>query len=168
MISHVELNVSNLQRSVSFYQTALAPLGFVAADSSEEYARLSNCRDAVIVLCPVSAAYEDRGYHRRGIGLGHLALAVAGRQLVDDMAARLDALGIDLLGDGLVELGYRRGYYTLAFEDPDRIMIEIVHHDPYYYAATPWSRRPIGQASCPVGGPTHSAPNRTSGSSLGR
>jgi hypothetical protein len=53
-----------------------------------------------------------------------------------DAQQHLDQLAIGLLGDGLVELGYRRGYYTLAFEDPDRIMIEIVWHDPHYFATT--------------------------------
>ncbi|GAB3934017.1 VOC family protein [Kribbella albertanoniae] len=136
MFSHVELNVSDLSRSVTFYRTTLAPLGFLEADSSQVYARLTNGRDAVVVLCPVEPAHAASGYHRHAIGLSHFAIAVASKQLVDDMAAHLDHLSVDLLGDGPIELGYRRGYYTLAFEDPDRIMIEIVHHDPHYFAPT--------------------------------
>jgi hypothetical protein len=62
---------------------------------------------------------------------------VEAREVVDQMSSHLAGLGILLLGDGKVDTGYRRGYYTLAFEDPDRIMIEIVYHDPYYFSLLP-------------------------------
>lgn len=137
VFSHVELNVSDLERSVGFYLSALEPLGFQRADGSEEYVRISNGRDAVIALCPVGGAFRHRGYHRHATGLGHLAIAVDSADMVDTMEQHLSALGIPLLGEGKVELGYRGGYYTLAFEDPDRIMIEIVHHDPHYFSLSP-------------------------------
>lgn len=137
MISHVEFNVSNLDASVQFYLSALRPLGFERTDGSDEYVRISNGRDTVITLCPVQDAYRERTYHRRAVGLSHFAIAVDSVGVVDDMATYLLGQGIPLLGEGKVELGYRRGYYTLAFEDPDRIMIEIVHHDPYYFSLLP-------------------------------
>lgn len=137
MFSHIELNVSNLETSVDFYISALKPLGFERADGSDEYVRIANGRDAAITLCPVDEAFRDRGYHRKAVGLSHLAIAVASADVVDTMAEHLSTLGIPLLGDGKVELGYRRGYYTLAFEDPDRIMVEIVYHDPYYFSLSP-------------------------------
>lgn len=136
--SHIELNVSNLDQSVAFYMSVLGPFGFLKADAEAgQYARLTNGRDAVIVLTPVAEKHSDHPYHRKATGLSHLALAVESRQEVDRMAAVLAALGVPLLGEGKVELGYRRGYYTLAFEDPDRIMIEIVYHDEYYFSASP-------------------------------
>jgi catechol 2,3-dioxygenase-like lactoylglutathione lyase family enzyme len=137
MFSHIELNVSDLEKSVRFYLETLGPLGFRAADSADDYARLTDGSAAVIVLCPVAIAHAGRPYHRRGIGLGHFAIAVESRRMVEEMAAHLARLGIVLLGEGMVDLGYRRGYYTLSFEDHDRIMIEVVWHDPYYFAATP-------------------------------
>jgi catechol-2,3-dioxygenase len=137
MFSHIELNVSDLDQSTHFYLTALAPLGFQVADRADEYVRLSNGKNVVIVLCPVGEAYRDHRYHRKGVGLGHFAIAVEARRSIDEMAAHLASVDIPLLGEGKIELGYRRGYYTLAFEDPDRIMIEIVHTDPYYYSLLP-------------------------------
>ena len=137
MISHIELNVSNLDVSVRFYLSALRPLGFERADGSDEYVRISNGRDTVITLCPVHDAYRDRTYHRRTVGLSHFAIAVDSAEVVNQMEAHLAELGIPRLGEGKVELGYRGGYYTLAFEDPDRIMIEIVHHDLHYFSLLP-------------------------------
>jgi len=137
VISHIEFNVSNLDTSVRFYLSALRPLGFERADGSDEYVRISNGRDTVITLCPVQDAYRDRTYHRRAVGLSHFAIAVDSAKVVDEMEAHLARLGIPLLGEGKVELAYRRGYYTLAFEDPDRTMIEIVFHDPHYFSLLP-------------------------------
>jgi hypothetical protein len=71
------------------------------------------------------------------VGLGHFAIGVESRELIDIMAAHLQGKGIPLLGNGKVETGYRRGYYTLCFEDPDRIMVEIVYHDAYYFSLGP-------------------------------
>jgi catechol 2,3-dioxygenase-like lactoylglutathione lyase family enzyme len=137
VISHIELNVSDLDVSLRFYLSALSPIGFNKAEGSGDYVRISNGRDTVITLCPVQTAYRNRGYHRRAIGLGHFAIAVDSVEAVDEMEAHLDRLAVPLLGDGKVELGYRRGYYTLAFEDPDRIMIEIVYHNPHYFSLLP-------------------------------
>jgi catechol 2,3-dioxygenase-like lactoylglutathione lyase family enzyme len=91
----------------------------------------------VITLCPVQDEYRDRTYHRRAVGFSHFAIAVDSVKVVDEMAAHLARQGIPLLGEGKMELGYRRDYYTLAFEDPDRMMIEIVHHDPHYFSLLP-------------------------------
>jgi catechol 2,3-dioxygenase-like lactoylglutathione lyase family enzyme len=136
--SHIALNVSDLQRSVQFYASVLGPLSFHLADSVEgQFARLTNGKDAVIVLAPVGDKYRDRIYHRRAVGLAHFALAVETRTKLDEMAEHLAVLGVPLLGQGRVESEYRRGYCTFAFEDPDRIMIEIVHHDAYYFSISP-------------------------------
>jgi hypothetical protein len=91
----------------------------------------------MIVLCPVNATHASRSYHRHAIGLSHFAIAAQTRHMVDDMAVHLDRLDIPLLGDGVVELDYRRGYYTLAYEDSDRMMIEIAWSDPHYFAVPP-------------------------------
>lgn len=136
--SHIQFNVTDLHASTDFYVKTLAPLGFKAADSQEnEYVRITNGTNMVIVLCPVGERYSHFKYHRRAVGLGHFAISVESKGAVDDMEAHLESLGVKLLGEGKTELAYRRGYYCLLFEDPDRIMIEIVCHDPHYYSPDP-------------------------------
>ena len=136
--SHIQLNVSDLARSVSFYMSVLGPFGFREADAEEgRYARLTNGRHAVIILSPVEERYRGHAYHRNGAGPSHVAFAVESRQEVDRMETVLAALGVPLVGEGKVESDYRHGYYTLAFEDPDRIMIEIVYHDAHYFSTSP-------------------------------
>jgi catechol 2,3-dioxygenase-like lactoylglutathione lyase family enzyme len=136
--SHIALNVADLPRSIHFYEQVLAPLGFKLADSEDkQYARFTNNQDAVVVLSQVEAVHCDRPFHRKAIGLSHLALAVETHDQVDEMARHLEHLGVRLLGQGKVDSDYRRGYHTIAFEDPDRIMIEIVFHDAYYFSILP-------------------------------
>jgi len=137
MISHIELNVSDLEASTRFYLRALQPLGFQVADRGEGYVRLTNGKDAVVVLCPVANRHSHRSYHRKGVGLSHFALAVDSQDAVDAFEAHLAAIGIPLLGEGKLHTEYRRGYSTLAFEDPDRVMIEIAYAAPHYYSFDP-------------------------------
>ncbi len=133
--SHISLNVSDLETSLAFYLKTLSPLGFKVADKEDgEYVRLTNGKNFVIVLCPTDKKYLDYKYHRKAIGLSHFAISVSSKQCVDDMEKHLLSLNIKTLGEGKIELGYRRGYYCLLFECPDRIMIEIVCHDPFYFS----------------------------------
>lgn len=136
--SHLVLNVRDLSISVSFYQSVLAPLGFVVADGEElQYCRLTNGLDMVIVLNQVEVNHAHRPYHRKGTGLNHFAICVSSRDDVDAYHSHLSSLGVPLLGGGTHEMDYRRGYYSLLFEDPDRIMIEVVWHDSFYFSKLP-------------------------------
>jgi catechol 2,3-dioxygenase-like lactoylglutathione lyase family enzyme len=133
--SHIALNVVDLEKSIEFYLKTLSPLGFRLADKEEgEYARLTNGKNFVIILSPTREKYLANKYHRRATGLDHFAISVASKQIVDEMEKHLLSLNIKTLGEGKIELGYRRGYYCLLFECPDRIMIEIVCHDPFYFS----------------------------------
>ncbi len=137
MLSHIELNVTDVEASTRFYLRALKPLHFRVADQGEGYVRLTNGKDAVVVLCPVGEKYRHRPYHRKGVGLSHFALTVDSPEALDAFAAHLAELGIPLLGEGKLHTEYRRGYSTLAFEDPDRVMVEVVFADPHYYSVDP-------------------------------
>ncbi len=134
MISHVALIVSDLERSERFYLETLALLGFSKADSvAGEYTRLTNGRNAVIVLAQVDERFSGVPHHRKCAGLNHLALRAESRQQVDAVEQTLLGFRVGLLGEGKVDTGYRGEYYTLAFQDPDRIMVEIVYHGEQYF-----------------------------------
>lgn len=136
--SHIALMVSCQRTSRDFYLAALGPLGFAVADElPRSYARISNGTDTVIVLSEAVQPFASHGYHRKRIGIHHVALAVESRATIDAMAAHLEALRIPLAGLGRVELGYRGDYYCLLFEDPDRILIELAYHGPAYFELLP-------------------------------
>jgi catechol-2,3-dioxygenase len=133
--SHIVLKVSDLKRSTQFYIETLTPLGFSVADSeSGRFVRLTNGQNFVIVLSQVEKQFNKFKYHRKAVGLNHFAIRVASKDEVDRIERHLSECGVILLGNGKVETGYRKGYYCLLFEDPDRIMIEVVYHTDFYYS----------------------------------
>ncbi|WP_299860928.1 VOC family protein [uncultured Hoeflea sp.] len=132
--SHLALIVSDLAVSRAFYLEALAPLGFVEADGKAgSFVRLSNSVDMVVVLVQVETRFCETGYHRKNVGMHHFALSVGSKEDVDAMAQHVQEIGLSLQGAGKVETSYRGGYSSFMFEDPDRISIEIVHHQASYF-----------------------------------
>lgn len=132
--SHLAINVSSLAASEAFYIKALAPIGIVATDGvPNRYRRLTNGDNLVIVLAQVEVQYNVRPYHRKGVGLHHLALVVDDRGELDRMERHLAGMGIPLLGVGHFETSYRDGYSSLMFEDPDRMAIEVACHSRSYF-----------------------------------
>lgn len=133
--SHIELNVLDLEKSCAFYLKALAPLGFARADGEPgEFVRITNGRNAVIILSAVEERFRDRQYHRKAVGLGHIAIAAGSKEMLDQMEMHIRDSEIPILGEGRTSMAYRRGYDSFFFEDPDRILIEVVHHDPFYFS----------------------------------
>jgi catechol 2,3-dioxygenase-like lactoylglutathione lyase family enzyme len=67
--------------------------------------------------------------HRKNPGLNHIAWRVTSRADVDRLHEEfLKSRGIPALYGGPREYPeYRRGYYAVFFEDPDRLKLEVVH-----------------------------------------
>ncbi|MGH7326498.1 MAG: hypothetical protein ACREJ9_17900 [Candidatus Rokuibacteriota bacterium] len=83
--------------------------------------------DFWIIATP--AERRGRGFHRKNIGMNHVAFRVDNRQAVDTfqrefLVARRIA---PLYGGPRAYPEYAPGYYAVFFEDPDRLKIEIAH-----------------------------------------
>ena len=138
MFSHVQINCSDMDASRRFYLAVLGPLGFTEADSSpSEYTRLTDGRNAVLVLCPVEARFVGQRQHRKMAGVHHLAFLVGSLDELDAFEANLARVGVRALCEGRMSIDYRRGYHGLMVEDPDRVLLEVVFHDPHYFSAAP-------------------------------
>jgi catechol 2,3-dioxygenase-like lactoylglutathione lyase family enzyme len=123
MIDHVSIGVSDIARSIAFYDRALAPLGikklavYGDAESPDH----------------VGYGHGNRPYFwlRRGDpihGYVHIAFTAGARDLVDAFhAAALDAGGQDNGRPGL-RPQYHHGYYGAFVLDPDGCNVEAVHH----------------------------------------
>jgi catechol 2,3-dioxygenase-like lactoylglutathione lyase family enzyme len=119
-IQHIDLAVSDLDRSLAFYLDLLEPLGL------KEMVRFPTYRgtEDVVYLGSDAAGYTygwlglrpaDGGEHRYyDVGVEHIAFEVETREEVDDVA----------------------GYYALFVFDPDGLRIEVFSQDRGYLPET--------------------------------
>ncbi|MBS1879498.1 MAG: VOC family protein [Actinobacteria bacterium] len=126
MLDHVGLEVSDFDRSRSFYEAALAPLGIslVMAPMPQAAGFGSELGGVVKPYFWIMA----RG--RPPVSGAHVALAAADRDAVDAFhAAALAAGGSDNGAPGPRPI-YHPGYYGGFVLDPDGNNIEAVCHRP--------------------------------------
>ncbi len=81
---------------------------------------------ARISLRQTQSETQEAGYDRYAVGVHHVALAAASREVVDERAAWLREAGATI-ESGPKEYDYSPGYYAVFFHDPDGFKLEIVH-----------------------------------------
>jgi len=82
-----------------------------------------------IILAQCPKRFLPDGYHRKRIGLNHIAFRASSRGAVDELYRNyLLPNKIPTLYGGPKEWkDYDPGYYAVYFEDPDRIKLELVY-----------------------------------------
>jgi catechol 2,3-dioxygenase-like lactoylglutathione lyase family enzyme len=121
---HMSFGTSDLERSMGFYEQALAPLGIK---------RIMQFPGDDGRVRTAGYGHEQFPYFWLGRGGAvegrlHVAFRAASREAVDSFyAAALAAGGIDNGGPGL-RPEYHSGYYGAFVLDPDGINVEAVHH----------------------------------------
>lgn len=129
MLHHAEIYVSELERSIAFWTPFMAHLGWEA----DRWSGGMNYAHGRSYLCflPAPAEHLAAGYHRKRVGLNHLAFHGRSRAHVDEIAAWAKAAGHVLLYEAQYPYASGPGYYAMYCEDPDRIKVEVVApHEP--------------------------------------
>ena len=128
-IDHLDLVVTDLERSLRFYTELLKPLGYVrtAEIEGEQGERVVYVgRPTGFGSVSVREAKGRREYDRYDVGVHHVAFSAVSRAVVDGRAEWLRSNGATI-ESGPEEYGYTPGYYAVFFYDPDGIKLEIVH-----------------------------------------
>jgi catechol 2,3-dioxygenase-like lactoylglutathione lyase family enzyme len=134
-LSHIDLNVTDYKKSVLFYDLILLSLGWEKLTSRTDHTSYSD-GTLKIILNPVSDKFLHHGFHRRRVGLNHLAFYAQTKEIVDLFYRQV------LLANNFQPL-YDTGpkgdndYYSVYFEDPDRIKLEVVYA-PHYCEKSYW------------------------------
>ena len=125
MLHHVELYVSNLARSLAFWVPLLDQLGY---HESQRWSEGVSFMFGETYLCFVQAPADhlEAGYHRKRVGLNHLAFHARSREHVDEIARWAKAAGFTSLYDAQYPYAGGPGYYAFYCEDPDRMKVEVV------------------------------------------
>lgn len=125
MLHHVELYVSDLNKSLIAWDWLLTELGYTVYqqwDQGKSYRH----GDTYLVFVQTEPEYLEPPYHRKRPGLNHLAFHAESMEQLESFRCHLPRYGFsELYAD---RFPYEGGpnYVALYFEDPDRIKIELV------------------------------------------
>ena len=131
-IHHLDLVVSDLERSLPFYRDLLGPLGYtreggIVGERGERVVYLGHVVEhTAIGLRERQSDAHGVPYDRYAVGVHHVAFAATARSMVDERAAWLREQGAEIESEPR-EYDYTPGYYAVFFYDPDGIKLEIVH-----------------------------------------
>lgn len=125
MIHHIEIYVSDLNRSIDFWDWFLKDLNYHVFQKWEKGISWK-FENTYIVFVQAEEKYLEAGYHRSRVGLNHIAFHARSNEHVDEMTAMLRGRGIPILYEDKHPYAGGKGYYALYFEDPDRIKVELV------------------------------------------
>jgi catechol 2,3-dioxygenase-like lactoylglutathione lyase family enzyme len=127
-VDHLDLVVSDLERSLAFYRGLLEPLGYERTSEivGEQGERVVYLVGRGHVGVSLRAARTPGEYDRYRVGLHHLAFQAPSRDAVDERLAWARDQGVEIENDPR-EYDYRPGYYAGFFRDPDGIKLEVLH-----------------------------------------
>jgi catechol 2,3-dioxygenase-like lactoylglutathione lyase family enzyme len=124
-IAHVQLSVSDFAKSREFYRVLLPALGMrVQYDEPGVFYCIGGRTGLTITPC--GAQFEQERFHQRRPGLHHLCFRARERSDVDEAHRLILELGATIV-HAPEEGPWAKGYYSLLFEDPDGIRLEINH-----------------------------------------
>ena len=128
-IAHIYLYISNLKQSRDFYKEFLEILGYKEI-VNEDWGCGFEKDETSIWLEQVSEDYKKDGYHRKRVGLNHLAFKVDSKEDVDRFTERfLKKNNIETLYKTPKKFPeYSEEYYAVFFEDPDMIKLEVTYY----------------------------------------
>jgi len=111
-----------------FYGELLGRLGFTEVLEMEGMVEWQKEGTRIIIAQSPKRFISD-SYHRKRVGLNHIAFRAPSRAAVDELYRDyLLPKKIPVLYGGPKEWkDYDPGYYAVYFEDPDRIKLELVY-----------------------------------------
>src|SRR2546428_9851806 len=89
-IRHVEINVSNFEKSKAFYQDFLEWLGYKQILDEKDFAGWDNAQTQIFVT--YLERYKELGIHRRRAGLNHIPFQAKSKADVDTLTSEMLAL----------------------------------------------------------------------------
>ena len=124
-IAHIFLTASNFERSREFYRKLLPFLGLKPVMDNEGVYYAVGGRTGVAIRAP-SPEHAGGTFEQNRVGLHHLCFRARERADIDELHAFLCTLGVTIIRAPR-EDRWAPGYYSLLFEDPDGIRLELNH-----------------------------------------
>ena len=122
-MAHVMLTVSRFEVAREFYRRLLPAFGMRPVFDGPELFYCVGGRTAIGIQ-PCDPGHAGERFVQRRVGLHHLCLRARAPEEVDRLAALLREMGATIIR-GPEEGGWAPGYYSVLFEDPDGIRLEL-------------------------------------------
>ena len=124
---HIQLNVSDANKSLPFYKELFEYLEYKIIDESPEHIGVSNGSTDFWII-ETGSSYKQADFNRKNTGRNHLAFNVGSKENVDKFYEEfLKVRGTSILYDSpKIFHEYSPSYYAVFFEDPDRIKLEVM------------------------------------------
>ncbi len=123
MLDHISLGVSDLQRSIRFYDAVLRPLGYVRIWSDDDAAGygLAGSDDALAIKREAKASGASPRFH--------VAFRAVSRPAIIDFYEVALSNGATPDGEPGLHPEYGDGYFAAFVLDPDGYRLEVVLHE---------------------------------------
>ncbi len=122
-VAHLFLTVRDFEASLPFYKELLPALGLRPVLDGEGLFYCVGGRTAVGIRA-AEAGFQQEGFQQGRCGLHHVCFRARSREDVDaahELALRLGAQVVHPPEEG----AWAPGYYSVLFEDPDGIRLEV-------------------------------------------
>ncbi|MFZ1890281.1 MAG: VOC family protein [Candidatus Binataceae bacterium] len=125
-MAHVMLTVSNYEACVPFYEKLLPFLGlkFVVRKTDSQFYCVGGRTG--VGIHKADAKYSKEHFEQSRVGLHHACFRARERKDIDEAYEFLKTLGAKIVHPP-EEGSWAPGYYSVLFEDPDGIRLEINH-----------------------------------------
>lgn len=137
-LSHVDLVVGSLERSLPFYRGLLEPIGWSGYDEivgergeTVHYLSVPGSGVSAIGLREAQLDPASAPHDRYAVGLHHICIDVSSREIVDERGGWIGRSAGRLLS-APAEYDYTPGYYAVFLTDPDGIKLELLHRPTYW------------------------------------
>ncbi len=124
-VAHVMLTVSDFEACLPFYERLLTFLGMIPVINVDGMLYCVGGRTAVGIMRAEERSRRERFVQLR-VGLHHLCFRARERSDVDALHALLVEIGATIVHPP-EEGPWAPGYYSVLFEDPDGIRLEVNH-----------------------------------------
>ena len=124
-MAHVILTVSQFEAARAFYGRLCTAMGMKPVFDGDRFCYWVGGRTAIGIE-PCDPAFAGERFVQQRVGLHHICVRVRTRDDVDRCAALLRTMDATIVrGPG--ENSWAPGYYSVLFEDPDGIRLELNH-----------------------------------------
>lgn len=124
-VAHTFITAGDFEASVAFYRQLLPFLGMRIVGESHDSFYCVGGRTGVGIRRP-APEHAGARFEQFRVGLHHICFRVRERAEIDEAYAFLLQIGAKIV-HGPQDDAYAPGYYSVLFEDPDGVRLELNH-----------------------------------------